>query len=124
MKVTMNIAALCILFALPAFSQNDSTRYINGLPVTEDDTTRQFLQGDLEPKNKVTRVSPNAIPAELLKALNTESQYQGWKDSTVYFEANTGLYLIPIKTGEGVRIYGLDRKGNPVTFDEISRQRP
>lgn len=123
MRVIITIAALWLVFTLPAFSQNDSTRYINGLPVTEDDTTGQFLQSDLEPKNKVTKVHRNEIPAELLKALNTDSQYQGWQDSTVYFESNTGLYLIPIKTEDGVRVYGVDRKGNPVTFDEVSRQR-
>src|SRR5690349_13184665 len=123
MRVIITIAALWLVFTLPAFSQNDSTRYINGLPVTEDDTTGLFLQSDLEPKNKVTKVRRNEIPAELLKALNTDSQYQGWQDSTVYFESNTGLYLIPIKTEDGVRVYGVDRKGNPVTFDEVSRQR-
>lgn len=98
----------------------DSTRYINGLPVSEDDTVQRFPQQDLEPKNVVTPVPSNALPGKVLRALDKERQYQGWRDTIVYHENNTGLYLVPVKTAEGVRIFGLNEDGNAVTFDEVS----
>lgn len=110
-------------FAVTAvFSQADSTRYINGLPVSEDDTVQQFPQADLGPKNKLTAVPVNKLPSRLLEVLESEDQYKGWQDSTIYFEKNTGLYLVPVKYKEGVKIFGLSENGDPVTFDEITVQ--
>src|SRR3989337_3846222 len=95
------IAAFLFAGATSVFSQEDSTQYINGLPVSEYDTVQQFLPGDLEPKNRLTEVPPNALPSAVLEALKKEDQYKGWQDSTVYFESNTGLYLVPVKTNGG-----------------------
>ena len=122
-KFVFCVALFLVAGMTQVFSQEDSTVYRNGLPISEDDTVRQFLQSDLEPKNKLTEVPPNALPSDLLDVLNKEEQYQGWQDSTVYFESNTGLYLVPVRTEDGVRIYGLNENGKPVTFDEVDRPR-
>jgi hypothetical protein len=100
------------------FAQADSTRYINGLPVTEDDTART-VQSDIEPKNRLTAVSVEQLPQKLRDVLDREALYRGWQDSTIYFQNNTGLYLVPIKYEEGVKLFGLTEKGQPVTFNEI-----
>lgn len=113
------IAAL-ILAGAPLFAQDDSTVYRFGLPVSDDDTTGQFLQSDRIPRNEWKAVPVKDLPEKVLEAIREEEQYEGWRDSTVYFEKNTGLYLVPVERDDGLRIYGLNENGNPVTFDMIS----
>lgn len=117
-------AAACALFSvLELFSQSDSTRYINGLPVSEDDTVQNFLPHDAEPKNERVAVALAALPADLLRSLEKEGLYSGWKDTAVFYDRNTGLYLIHVKKGESLKIFGLNKNGKPVTYDEVSRRR-
>ena len=112
------IAAL--LISAPLLAQNDSTVYRFGLPISEDDTTGQFLQSDRIPRNEWKAVPLNELPGKVLAAITEEKQYRGWQDSTVYFERNTGLYIVPVERDDGIRIYGLNENGNPVTFDMIA----
>lgn len=112
--------AFILLAATAVVAQEDSTRYINGLPVSEDDTAQRFPQRDLHPKNELAPVQIRDVPAKLLEVLKEEEHYRGWQDSTIYFDSNTGLYLIPIRYAEGVKVYGLNEDGHPVTFSETS----
>ena len=114
-------ATLICLSAGKVLAQDDSTRYIFGLPVSEDDTARQFPVRDLAPKNTRTPVNASALPQSLLEILDREPQYEGWRDSTVYFDKNTGLYLVPVRYEQDVRIFGLNENGRPVTYDDVSR---
>jgi hypothetical protein len=117
-------AALILFIAVETFAQDDSTRYINGLPVSEDDTARQFLKNqDLTPKNRLSPVPVSQLPEKLLDALDTEEQYKGWRDTTVYFDSNTEIYTVPVKYAEGVKIFGMSKNGDPVTFREVSDPR-
>ena len=109
-----------LFVAVETFAQ-DSTRYINGLPVSEDDTTQQFLKDrDLEPKNRLTVVPADQLPVKLRDELDSDEQYAGWRDSSVYFDANTEIYHVPVKYAEGVKIFGMKENGDPVTFREVS----
>lgn len=117
-------AALLLFVAVETVAQEDSTRYINGLPVSEDDTARQFLNNrDLTPKNRLSPVPVSHLPQKLLNELDAEEQYHGWRDTTVYFDRNTEIYHVPIKYAEGVKIFGMRKNGDPVTFREVSDQR-
>lgn len=115
------VAALMLFVAMDAFAQEDSTRYINGLPVSEDDTARQFLQNrDLEPKDRLVIVPLDRLPEKLVDELDSEDIYQGWRDTSVYFDSNTKIYHIPVKYADGVKIFGMRENGDPVTFREVS----
>lgn len=120
MKILCITAAFVFICTSRAFAQNDSTRYINGLPVSEDDTARQFLQTDLEPKDHLRIVPPDALPSDVLKALERDESYDGWRDSTVYYDRNTSLFLVHIKSAQSVKIIGMNGKGKPVTFNEVT----
>lgn len=117
----MLISAVLFFATLVAYGQDDSTRYIHGLPVSEDDTARQFPPRDLQPQNKILPMPPYRLPEEVQEALKTEEQYKGWRDTVIYFQENTGLYLVPIKYSEGVKIFGLNENGNAVTYDEVRK---
>jgi hypothetical protein len=114
-------AAIITLSSREVLSQDDSTRYIFGLPVSDDDTARQFPERDHVPPKRIKPVGVAALPPEVREALETEKQYKGWQDSTVYLDLNTGLYIVPIKHRTGIRIFGINEKGEPVTYDEVSR---
>jgi len=117
------IAALVMLSMNIRAQETDSTVYRFGLPVNDDDTTEQLLQDDQVPGNEWKRISVDDLPSEVLEAITEGKQYQGWRDSTVYFEKNTGHYLVPVEAEDGLRIYGLNEDGEPVTFDMIDNSR-
>ena len=119
-KITLLIAAFVLFASSPLFSQADSTKYINGLPVSEDDTASHVQQMDVEPYNRQVAVTINDLPAKLREVLDEEPIYQGWQDTTIYYQANTGLYIVPIRYREGVKIFGLNKNGKPVSFSEVS----
>lgn len=122
MKRTICIAAaLLLLGVIPVFGQDDSTRYIHGLPVSDDDTVRNFPQRDRQPNNRYRPLSVSELPSELRKVLDEEPQYEGWRDSTVYFEKNTDLYIVPVKYEGGIKIFGLQEDGNAMTYSDVSK---
>jgi hypothetical protein len=121
-RMVFTLAAIMVLVYSSAFSQGDSTLYINGLPVSEDDTVQQFPAQEVPPTDKLKPVGVPQLPDEVREALEEQSQYSGWRDSTIYFEENTGLYLVPVKYEGGVRIFGLDENGEPVTYDEVANE--
>lgn len=121
MKRTICIAAaLLLLGVFPVFGQ-DSTRYIHGLPVSDDDTVRNFPQTDRQPDNKYRALAVKDLPSRLRKTLDEEPQYEGWRDSTVYLEINTDLYIVPVKYDGGIKVFGLKEDGNAVTYSEVSQ---
>ena len=120
MNSKLLLIAAFMLSAADLLGQNDSTVYRFGLPVGEEDTTRHFPATDMEPETKMIAVPVSELPAEVLEALTSEDQYEGWRDTTVFFEQNTGLYRVPVKSKDGIRIFGLNKRGDPVTFDIVT----
>lgn len=120
-RIVILLAALTCVVSTNVLAQGDTIRYIQGLPVSDDDTVRQFPERDLQPANDLRPVGLPALPADVLEALDEEDQYRGWRDSIVYFQENTGLYLVPIKYKGGVKIFGVNKDGDPVTYDEVER---
>lgn len=121
MKSFLLTVAGITLGVASVFSQDDSSRYIFGLPV-DADTVQDFPNHDFRPENDARPVPVYALPAEVRESLN-EPQYEGWQDSTVYFQENTGLYLVPVKYANGIKIFGLNANGEPVTYDEVDGSR-
>jgi hypothetical protein len=119
----MKMAALLlflIAWTQSAAQQQDSTIYVNGIPVSEDDTVANFPQTDFFPKENHRRVGTEKIPSKLRKALDTKPQFRKWEQTGVYFDTNTKLYIVKVPLENGYRIFGLDADGKPVTFDEVS----
>lgn len=118
----IRIATIMIILsgAFESFAQDDSIRYINGMPVNADDTVRHFPQNDFSPENNLQPVPAVALPDEVRETLKQEL-YEGWQDSIVYYQKNTELYLVPVKYENGVKIFGLNARGESVTYDEVSR---
>lgn len=121
MNTKLLLLAACMLSAAELLGQNDSTKYRFGLPVSEDDTARHFPPTDFAPETRIQVVPASELPEEVLEALTTEEQYEGWRDTLVYFEKNTGLYRVPVKRKDGIRIFGLNKRGKPVTFDIVTQ---
>lgn len=121
-KIIIVIAAFVFFGSTPLFSQGDSTKYINGLPVSEDDTAIHEPQRDFEPHNRLRPVTANSLPAKLREILDEEEVYQGWEDTTIYYEKNTDLYIVPIRHRNSVKIFGLTENGDPVTFSEVTNR--
>lgn len=118
-RVVLILAAASLMSFASLAQDRDSIQYIHGLPVGEEDTVEQIPADDLGPANKITPVSLDNLPRKLRKELERGSQYDGWKDTTIYYERNTGHYIVPVRSGDGVRIFGLTRQGRPVTYDEV-----
>jgi hypothetical protein len=101
--------------------QSDSTLYINGLPVTQDDTVRNYPSSDYYPKDKTVVVPSNRLPEKLRTILNREPLYKGWDRLPVLYDKNTDRYTVRVITENDTVFYGLDRKGNPLTYGKKSK---
>lgn len=115
---------LLVLFAIAGennFAQsNDSTQYIFGLPVTEDDTARAFPQRDIYPYDKKIRVQPGNLPEKLLKSLEENNIYRNWNREPVYHDRNADLFIITIRQDSVMKIFRMTREGKAVSYDERS----
>jgi hypothetical protein len=120
MKTLTLLYCFCVLFKVAASAQGDSTQYIHGLPVTESDTARDFPQRDFLPRENYSLIPAAEMPDKLKEVLGDKSIYKGWEKMRVYLNKNTKLYMIRIVENNVMKIYGLDDRGNPVTFDEVS----
>ena len=121
MKAIALFTLLLVFFVTAGYSQKDSTRYINGLPVTAADSASAIPPSDRPPYNKLIPVPMDMLPHQVRASLEKESQYAGWRDTTVYRDKNTGIYLVPVRRIDGIRIFGLNANGEPVSFSEVSR---
>ena len=119
-SIVFVLATVTWLCAVNVFAQDDSTRYIFGLPVNDDDSVGRFPDSDRAPVNVIIPVAAHELPGSLREVLEAEDQYEGWQDSTVYLQKNTGIYLVPIRNDKRVKIFGLNEKGDPVTYDETA----
>ncbi len=117
MRKCIPIWILVLLFKLPVFAQEDSTEYEYGLPVTEDDTARNFPSVDLYPPANLKRLIPPQLPRRVLRALTRESQYKGWETGELYYDRNTDRYLIQIPRDDDMYVYTLSPEGKPVAIN-------
>jgi uncharacterized protein (DUF1330 family) len=101
-----------------AYSQDDDTiQFVQGLPVTGEDTSQNEYQSGLNTAN-LTKLTPEQIPPKLLRTLKKDSLFANWKNGEVYLDEKTGLYWIEFSEGNVVRTFGLSARGHPVTIRE------
>jgi hypothetical protein len=112
-----------LLFTAPAIAvvaQSDSTQYVYGIPVTDEDSVENIPFPDLEPIDNYRKLDRSDLPSGLVKALETNDQFKGWEKRAVYLDKNTDLYIVTIPFGDAFRVFGLDKNGKGVTYKEIS----
>src|SRR5689334_15502921 len=105
MKNAFQLLMLFFFFTITGYAQHDSTRYANGLPVSQDDTVQQFPQRDLNPVNELIRTEKREVPKKIIKRLQKDKLYEGWEKVPIYFDKNTKLYVIHIPSGNTSRTY-------------------
>jgi hypothetical protein len=114
-------AIILFLGAASARGQDDDTiKYVHGLPVTGEDTLQQVPPDDVAPVDSIVQLSAEQIPRELFRELNENPLYKGWQNHTLQIDKNTGLYWLHIRDRETVRSYGFNRDGKPVSVREKS----
>jgi hypothetical protein len=113
------IQLFCFM-SVAAWSQNDSTVYEQGIPVSDDDTVQNFPRQDFYPKKKIEVLSYNAVPDKIKKALNKNSLYKGWNRLPIYHDLNTDIFYVRIVNKTDTTTYGLNKHGDPVTYGEHS----
>lgn len=111
-----SVLAICVAAAVPSFAQDDSVRLIHGLPVAEDTVNEEVTSTPL--LHSAEEISPDDLPAKVVRALRRKEIYRGWEEGRIFFERKPGLYRIEIPVGDVTRIFGLDTAGRPVTYDE------
>ena len=119
------ITCLSVFFAFHVHAQSDafdSTEYVFGLPVTNDDTVYR-RPADHAPKDILVRIPNSDLPKQLRATLNEDEIFKGWEQRGVFRDKNTDLFIVYIKKNDGTRMYGLNRKGKVVTFNEYSPPR-
>lgn len=115
-------AGLCFFYSFLSAqgSPSDSTRYVFGLPITEEGDS--VPAGDAGPPDVYIVIPTSQIPKKLLKALNKDELYHGWEKLPIYQQKNTKHYIVRIADRNTVRSYGFNEDGNVVTYDEFTRK--
>jgi hypothetical protein len=62
---------------------------------------------------EVLRVERSQLPGRMIDTLN-DPMYEGWENSTIYYNRGTNEYSFDVGTGAEVKNYRFDRDGNPV----------
>jgi hypothetical protein len=112
---------IVFLFPLLAVAQQkdltDSTEFRYGLPVSNDDTTKQ-VRSDEDPANQWVEVSGSGIPRKLKKALVRNDVYEGWEKGKIFYDKSINQYLLRMQNGNAITTYGFAADGSSVSFTE------
>ena len=111
--------SLVALSTATAFAQSDTTEFVYGIPVTEEDSVENIPFPDLEPVDNYRKLSKSDLPSGLSNSLDRKEEFKGWEKRGVYLDRNTGLYIVTIPFGDAFRIFGLDKDGKGVTYKEV-----
>jgi hypothetical protein len=124
LNIFLLIAGLFFITRLPAQESRDSTRYIQGLPVTgqEYDTLNRSTE-DRPPKDLLIEIPKDQIPSKLRETLDKEEEYKDWANFPVFQNRNTKLYEISITRGNTTRTYGFNENGKVITFGETTKRK-
>lgn len=116
-------AVFLIVFLLPVLAVaqqkdlTDSTEFRFGLPISNDDTTKQ-VRSDQDPANQWVAVPPSGLPRKLKRALDRNEVYEGWENGKIFFDKSINQYLLRMRNGNAITTYGLAADGSPVSFTE------
>jgi hypothetical protein len=95
----------------------DTTVFRYGLPVSNDDTTKQ-IRTDEDLANQWVPVDAKKIPDALRRTLERKEVYDGWEQGQIYYDKSINQYVVRIREAKSIRTYGFSAEGAPVTFAE------
>lgn len=122
MKGVIALAAAWVFMYAPlAYGQDDSLRYIRGLPQHGDDTVQQVPEPDYQPRDNFVEIANEQLPPAVYKTLEEGPQYHGWQDAPLMLDKNTGLYWIHFTDDSTTRSYGFNKNGDPVSVRERTK---
>lgn len=116
------VAILIVLSPIFAVAQHqkdltDSTQFRYGLPVSNDDTTKQ-VRSDQDPANHWVAVRSSEIPKKLRRTLDRKDIYEGWERGEIFYDKSINRYLLRMRNGNAITTYGLTADGSSVSFTE------
>jgi hypothetical protein len=121
MKLIFGTCLFLIAGICTAQAQSDSTVFHQGLPVSHDDTVRNFPHYDYYPKTRMVIVPYEQLPHKLQRSLKEKDLYKGWDQFPVYYDKNTDIYDIRFMDGSDTTVVGMNKNGKPVTYGKRSK---
>ena len=100
-------------------AQSDTIVYEQGLPITGETIDRRDSV-DHPPYTRRAAISDEQLPSKIVKLLDREELFAGWKNGRVEFDENLGQYWIYIPAKNSVRLYVMSKEGHVVRVDERS----
>jgi hypothetical protein len=102
------------------YAQTDSLVFIRGLPQTGDTLDRRDTV-DYAPSNDRLVVDPVQLPPKLIKVLDSDAIFSGWRNAVLEKDRNTGHYWVYIPHNEVVRVYVVNDNGDVVRMEEMNK---
>jgi hypothetical protein len=112
-----------ILLAMPLLGYcqqkdlTDSTVFRYGLPISNDDTTKQ-VRTDEDQANQWVAVDAKQIPDALRKTLEKKEIYKGWEQGQIYYDKSINQYVVRMREAKSIRTYGFSAEGAAISFAE------
>lgn len=121
MKYLFLCTTLVLVASTVIAQDDDSIRFVQGVPMVGEDSAQTVPQGDSAPYDNVESLAPGKLPAAVQKALNESELFSGWRSKArVEFDNNTKMYWIHFSASGKVRSYAFNSKGDPVSVREKS----
>ncbi len=115
-----------LLFFAAAFTLSLSVALAQ-TPAPEIDTIRNPIrQGDPEPRTLPSynylegfmRIMPDELPAAVIKTLESDKQYDGWRRSAAYANADRSRFIVEIAATEKAKTWQFNADGKPVPIND------
>lgn len=111
------VACLCFLTVDSAAQDDDTIRYVEGLPITGEDTVTSD-QKKTGPSNNHVTITREQVPPGLLKTLAENTLFINWESEEILFDRNTDLYWIHFQDSAAIRSYAFAEDGAIVSVRE------
>jgi hypothetical protein len=115
MWLLVPIILVASLSPLCAQQDDDTIRYVHGLPETGEDT---LGTSKTPPSHNLVPVSVQQVPPALHETLDSDRLFLNWRNEEILFDKNTGLYWIRFHRAGVIRSYGIARNGTVVRVEE------
>jgi len=115
----VSVIIVLLIFPAAVFAQDDSIQYRFGLPLPGEDSIVDSSEPDRPPYRRIEALRYEELPEDLVRALDKQAIYEGWRDTLIYFDPASKLYIVPVPYANGIRIFRMNARGKPVAFDDV-----
>ena len=110
------LAAMVFVFlGQVSFAQTDSANATP--PSPEPPGTQQHPAAENQKEDRV-EIPKEKLPSAMLEELDNNPRYEGWEEGNVFYERNTGQFIVHVKRDNTTQTFRFDKEGRSLKSNE------